>query len=66
MQTPLHRPYHQQACCTQPVNEVFCADASKEQVNMPGQSSGTGYRLAEDGYYLFVGKLLMGWSGQHE
>jgi hypothetical protein len=65
MQTPPHRPYHQQSRRAKSIDQMFSADASKVQVSVAGQLSGIDNRLAQNVHYLLIGKFLAGLAEQH-
>jgi hypothetical protein len=66
MQSPLHRPHHQQYRRAKFIDQMLSADASKEHGSVPGQSPSIGNRLSQDFRYLLVRKLLMGRNEQHD
>jgi hypothetical protein len=45
---------------------VLGADASKQDIRVPGQSPSIRNRLSQDFGYLLVSKLLMWWREQHQ
>src|SRR5262249_42607082 len=48
---------------TQPFYKMFSTDAGNEPLRLPGQSTGIGDRLAQDGRHLSVRKLVV-WFGE--